>query len=204
MVLRDDPDWPLVAALEIFDDETQQARPAAIFTERVVSPPVEHLGVDTASEALAVSLDECGTVDLGRISELLGTDPDTARNELAAHVYEDPATSELVPSSRYLSGNVRRKLEVATSLPRPTTRAGSTTSKRSRRSCRGNSSHRRSPPDSEHHGSPPPMSKASAPEVLGAEVEVEHLPSLGRWTTALARRATGVGQPVLGMGDRSG
>ena len=37
---RDDPDWPLVAALEVFDDETQQARQAAIFTERIIAPPV--------------------------------------------------------------------------------------------------------------------------------------------------------------------
>ncbi|MDP1804369.1 MAG: hypothetical protein Q8K72_04320, partial [Acidimicrobiales bacterium] len=37
---RDDPDWPLVAALEVFDDETQQARPSAMFTQRIISPPV--------------------------------------------------------------------------------------------------------------------------------------------------------------------
>jgi len=181
---RDDPDWPLVAALEIFDDETQQARPAAIFTERVVSPPAEHLRVDTASEALAVSLDECGTVDLGRISELLGTDPDTARNELAAHVYEDPANSELVPSSRYLSGNVRRKLEVAV--------AAAADDPRWQRNVEALQEvlPRQLEPSEITAGLGAPWIPAADVEgfctdVLGAEVEVEHLPSLGRWTTAL-------------------
>jgi SAM-dependent methyltransferase len=45
---RKDPDWPLVAALEIFDEDTQEARPAAIFHERVIGPPHERHGVDTA------------------------------------------------------------------------------------------------------------------------------------------------------------
>ena len=72
---RDDPDWPLVAALEVFDDESQQARPAAIFTDRVIDPPTERHGVDTADEAVAVCLDESGAVAIDRVAELLGTDP---------------------------------------------------------------------------------------------------------------------------------
>lgn len=76
---RDDPDWPLVAALEVFDDDSQEARPAAIFTERVVDPPHERLGVNTPDEAVAVCLDETGTVTLDRATEFLGCDADTAR-----------------------------------------------------------------------------------------------------------------------------
>jgi len=108
---RDDPDWPLVAALEVFDDETQQARPAAIFTERVIDPPTERLGVDTADEAVAVCLDESGAVTLDRVAELLGTDPGRARVELGELVYDDPATGALVPAAQYLSGNIRQKLD---------------------------------------------------------------------------------------------
>jgi len=107
---RDDPDWPLVAALEVFDDESQQARPAAIFTDRVIDPPTERHGVDSADEAVAVCLDESGAVAIERVAELLGTDPARARSELADLVFEDPADRSLVPASQYLSGNIRQKL----------------------------------------------------------------------------------------------
>ncbi|MDP9386875.1 MAG: DEAD/DEAH box helicase family protein, partial [Actinomycetota bacterium] len=110
---RDDPGWPLVAALEVFDDATQTARPAAIFTERVVSPPPLRLGVDSAAEAVAVCLDEAGRLYLDRIAELLGTDPATAREELGTLAFDDPESGELVPASSYLSGNVRTRLGAA-------------------------------------------------------------------------------------------
>ena len=108
---RDDPDWPLVAALEVFDDESQQARPAAIFTDRVIDPPTERHGVDTADEAVAVCLDESGAVAIERVAELLGTDPARARAELGDLVFEDPTDGSLVPASQYLSGNIRQKLD---------------------------------------------------------------------------------------------
>ena len=110
---RDDPDWPLVAALEHFDDDTQVARPAAIFTQRVVSPPPLRVGVDTAAEAVAVCLDEAGRLDLDRIAELLGTETPAARAEVAGLAFDDPTSHELVPASAYLSGNVRTKLAAA-------------------------------------------------------------------------------------------
>ncbi len=111
---RDDPDWPLVAALETFDDETQQARPAAIFTDRVIAPPTPRLGVDTPAEAVAVCLDETGTVTLERAAELLGIDTDQARSELGDLVYEDPVDASLVPGAQYLSGNIARKIAACT------------------------------------------------------------------------------------------
>ncbi len=63
---HEDPDWPLVAALESFDEESQQARPAAIFHERVIDPPHERHGVDSPERAVAVCLDETGTVTVER------------------------------------------------------------------------------------------------------------------------------------------
>jgi N12 class adenine-specific DNA methylase len=113
---RDDPDWPLVAALEVFDDETQQARPAAIFTDRVIDPPTERLGVDTADEAVAVCLDESGAVTLDRVAELLGTYTGRARTDLGDLVYEDPTDGTLIPAAQYLSGNVRTKLDACRSV----------------------------------------------------------------------------------------
>lgn len=110
---RDDPDWPLVAALEVFDDDTQEARAAAIFTDRVIDPPHERLGVDTPDEAVAVCLDESGAVTLDRVADLLGTDEGTARERLGDLVYDDPDTGRLEPAASYLSGNIRRKLGAA-------------------------------------------------------------------------------------------
>jgi N12 class adenine-specific DNA methylase len=107
---RDDPDWPVVAALELFDDETQSARPAAVFTQRVIHPPTQRTRVDTAEEALAVCLDEDGKISVPRVADLLGVDFEQARTDLAGLVYEDPKTTEYVPAARYLSGNVRHKL----------------------------------------------------------------------------------------------
>jgi N12 class adenine-specific DNA methylase len=108
---RNDPDWPLVAALEVFDDESQQARPAAIFTDRVIDPPTERHGVDTADEAVAVCLDESGVVTIDRVAELLGSDLTRARAELVDLVFEDPADGSLIPASQYLSGNIRKKID---------------------------------------------------------------------------------------------
>ena len=108
---REDPDWPLVAALEVFDEETQEARPAAIFHQRVVDPPHERHGVDSPEEAVAVCLDETGTVMIDRAAELLGTDATAARRQLAELVYDEPGTGRLVPAAEYLSGNVRLKLD---------------------------------------------------------------------------------------------
>jgi N12 class adenine-specific DNA methylase/CheY-like chemotaxis protein len=109
---RDDPHWPLVAALEDFDDETQTARRAAIFTDRVISPPPQRLGVDTPAEAVAVCLDETGAVTLERVAELLGSPVAETRRQLDGLVFDDPATGQLEPAERYLSGNIRDKLAV--------------------------------------------------------------------------------------------
>src|SRR3546814_15523967 len=85
---REDPDWPLVAALEVFDDETQEARPAAIFRDRVIDAPQERHSVETPDEAVAVCLDETGAVTLDRVAQLLGPDRLTAREHLGEMGYE--------------------------------------------------------------------------------------------------------------------
>lgn len=108
-----DPDWPLVAALEVFDDDTQTATPAPIFTQQVVAPPMRRNQVDSAADAVAVCLDESGAVTTERVAELLQIPEDQARGQLGGLVFEDPATSDLVAAARYLSGNVRHKLAAA-------------------------------------------------------------------------------------------
>lgn len=111
--LRADPFGPVVLALERFDEQDQTATPAAILTSRVVAPKPEILGVETPTEAIAVSVDQTGGVDLGLISRLLGMPPEEALTSLGTLVFADPATDRLVAAPEYLSGDVRSKLMAA-------------------------------------------------------------------------------------------
>jgi len=114
---RRDPDAALVMALEVFDQDTGEAGPAPILIRRVNRLPEPIERVDTAAEALAVSLGETGRVDLARIGGLLGLAGPAAAVEhavtdaLGELVYDD--RGQWVPASEFLSGNVRAKLEAA-------------------------------------------------------------------------------------------
>lgn len=114
--IRFDPSFATVAALEVFDEETQTARKAPIFATDVVGPRPARTSAATVEAALAISLDETRTVDVHRIATLLGIDSQQARESLAGKVYpdtDDPTV--LIPAAVYLSGNVRRKLADAES-----------------------------------------------------------------------------------------
>lgn len=110
---RSDPDFPTVMALEDFDVDEQIARKMPVFTRDVLTPVEVHLGADTAADALAISLGETGRVDVARIAELLGVEPDEARRGLDSLVFDDPANGVVVTAAEYLSGDVRTKLAVA-------------------------------------------------------------------------------------------
>lgn len=121
-LLRTDPFGPLVMALEVFDENTQRAEPAALLERRVILPRPDKLGADTPSDALNLSLNRNGTVDLDYIAEMLGDSPEEARRQLGELVYDDPETGTLIPAAEYLSGDVRSKLasaaDAATTDPR--------------------------------------------------------------------------------------
>ncbi|MGO1740098.1 MAG: helicase-related protein [Actinomycetaceae bacterium] len=110
---RKDPFFPLVAALEVFDEQTRQGSPAAIQHTRQVAPRQPALGADSAEDALAITVESAGRVDLDHIAHLLGTDAEDARRQLGTSVFEVPDTNELVTRADYLSGNVRVKLAAA-------------------------------------------------------------------------------------------
>ncbi len=112
-LLRDDPFGPLVFALEVFDDESQEAHPAAMMSRRVILPRPEKLGADTAAEALQISLHHDGRVDLDYIASLLGESPEQARTQLGTLVYDDPDTGQLLTAAEYLSGVIPPKLDAA-------------------------------------------------------------------------------------------
>ncbi len=112
-VLKGDPGRGLLLALEHFDEETGLARKAAVFDRDVLAFRERPTSAASAADALAISLDESRIVDLDRIAGLLEVDPTRARELLGTLVFEDPATGELLPAVKYLSGDVRAKLEAA-------------------------------------------------------------------------------------------
>jgi N12 class adenine-specific DNA methylase len=112
-LLRADPFGPLVMALELFDEQEQTATPAGILRHRVVSAATEVRGVETAADAISVSLDRTGRIDAPLIAELLGVGLEEAHALMAGHVFREPDTDALVHAPEYLSGNVRVKLDQA-------------------------------------------------------------------------------------------
>lgn len=107
-----DPDYPSLLALETEQDDGTVAL-ATIFKRRVVRPPAPPLQTNNVAEAVTHSLARTGTIDLDVIGVALGRTVDSA--ELGGHAFADPANgAALVPASRYLSGNIRAKLAVAT------------------------------------------------------------------------------------------
>lgn len=108
----DDPDCWLVASIESYDVETGLARKGPVFSERVIAPPVAPL-ITSAADALAVTLNETGRVDLDYLADLLESDPNAALAELGTAVFYNPETSEWETADAYLSGAVRTKLAVA-------------------------------------------------------------------------------------------
>ncbi len=109
----DDPDLPLLVSLEEFDPETKRAAKTAIFDRRTLERyrPVER--VQTASEALLVSLNETGEINWTRMESLTGKDASGLQDELGPLAYRNPEGGAWETADRYLSGNVRAKFAVA-------------------------------------------------------------------------------------------
>ena len=108
--LRDDPMMATLMAIEIFNEDTQTARKAALFHRDVYSPPARVERADTPQDAVAICLGESGRVDLGRVAQLLSTDRDDAREQLRGLVYAAvDGSDDLLPAAEFLSGNVREK-----------------------------------------------------------------------------------------------
>jgi N12 class adenine-specific DNA methylase/type I restriction-modification system DNA methylase subunit len=108
-----DPDQPLLLSLENYDAETKRATKAAIFERRTLEryKPAEH--VETAAEALAISLNETGDIHWPRMTTLTGRSEKHLQRELADLVYRNPNGGQWETADRYLSGNVRDKLRAA-------------------------------------------------------------------------------------------
>ena len=132
LAFSDDSSYYLLCSLEVLDEEGNFKRKADMFTKRTIRPHEAVTSVDTASEALAVSIAEKARVDMDYMAQLSGKTPEELETELAGVIYrdihcgEDPADIPashadmsrypFVTADEYLSGNVRRKLRMAKAM----------------------------------------------------------------------------------------
>ena len=108
-----DSSYCLLAALEVVDENGNLERKADIFTKRTIRKAEPVNSVDTASEALAVSIGEKARVDLPFMAELCGKTEEEATRELTGVIFKNPVTEKWEAADEYLSGNVREKLRTA-------------------------------------------------------------------------------------------
>ena len=108
-----DSSYCLLCSLEKLDDEGKFEGKADMFTKRTIKRAEVVTSVDTASEALAVSLSEKAKVDLPYMAELAGKSEDEITDELSGVIFKNPLTDRWETADEYLSGNVREKLTVA-------------------------------------------------------------------------------------------
>ena len=108
-----DSSYCLLCSLEKQDEEGNFLGKADMFTKRTIKKAEVVTSVDTASEALAVSLAEKAAIDFEYMSELSGKDKDTLIDELTGIIFKNPLSEEWETADAYLSGNVRNKLETA-------------------------------------------------------------------------------------------
>ena len=108
-----DSSYCLLTSLEFLDDKGELKRKADIFTKRTIRRAETVTSVDTASEALAVSIGERAGVDLAYMSQVSGKTEEELTEELAGVIFKNPIGEKWEPSDEYISGNVREKLRIA-------------------------------------------------------------------------------------------
>ena len=119
-VFKNDSSYPLLTSLEIVNEEGQLERKADMFTKRTIRPHQAVTSVDTASEALALSIGEKAIVDMEYMSELTGKSEQEIFAEIKGVIFLNPmhgygsnTQAKYLTADEYLSGNVREKLSWA-------------------------------------------------------------------------------------------
>lgn len=117
MVFSDDNSYPLLCSLEIVAEDGVHARKADMFHKRTIKPHQAVTKVDTASEALSLSLSEKARVDMDYMCSLTGKSAEEIEQELSGVIFRLPDVAggepKFVSEDEYLSGNVREKLKEA-------------------------------------------------------------------------------------------
>ena len=121
-VFADDSSFCLLSSLEVLDDEGNFVRKADMFSKRTIRQHTEITSVDTASEALAVSMGEKAKVDMPYMMQLTSKTEEEVFADLSGVIFRNPLYEEngtqakYLTADEYLSGNVREKLAVARRL----------------------------------------------------------------------------------------
>ncbi len=119
LAFSDDSSYFLLCALEVMDDDGNFQRKADMFTKRTIQPHRVVNSVDTASEALTLSIAEKAEVNMEYMSNLTGKTAEELASELRGVIFHDPTLGNAedgmgwVTADEYLSGNVRQKLRQA-------------------------------------------------------------------------------------------
>ena len=115
LAFASDESYFLLCSLEVLDDEGNFKRKADMFTKRTIKPHREVVSVETASEALALSIGEKARVDLPYMEQLTGRPQEELIGDLRGVIFKVPNTepARYVTADEYLSGNVRYKLTAA-------------------------------------------------------------------------------------------
>ena len=120
LAFSDDSSYYLLCSLENVDEDRQHASKADMFTKRTIKPHKVVTTVDTASEALALSISEKAKVDMEYMSQLTGKSEQDLFSELKGviflnteHISENDGRDKYLTADAYLSGNVREKLALA-------------------------------------------------------------------------------------------
>lgn len=112
-IFDDDSSYPLLCSLEKLDNEGKYIGKADIFSKRTIRRAEAVTHVDTAMEALSVSMGEKAAVDIPYMSRLTGKSESEILSDLNGVIFNNPVTGKYETSDEYLSGNVREKLAVA-------------------------------------------------------------------------------------------
>ena len=120
LVFSDDSSYCLLCSLEVIGENGELKRKADMFTKRTIKPHIAVTSVETASEALAVSIGEKACVDMDYMCKLTGKTEQMLFEELKGviflnpeHISENSRVARYLTADEYLSGNVRKKLELA-------------------------------------------------------------------------------------------
>ena len=115
LAFAEDSSYYLLCSLEELDEDKNLKRKADMFTRRTIRAHEAVTSVDTASEALALSISEKACVDMKYMAQLTGKDEDALASDLRGVIFRNPENKRWETADEYLSGNIREKLRIAQS-----------------------------------------------------------------------------------------
>lgn len=114
-LLEDDPNLYVLESLEEYNPKTKNIKKADIFFERTINPRIEIKHVDNLQDAIRLSLDTYGKLELNYMSSIYSKNSETVQEELISNgfAFIEPTSNELVIADEYLSGDIYEKIEIA-------------------------------------------------------------------------------------------